>query len=75
MELSSLIFFLYFRKELSELEKEKKSTLKKVLSFSQKKPFSYFRKRNFLIFSQKKAFLIFPEMELSSRKIRNFFIF
>ena len=33
MELSSLIFFFYFRKELSDLEKWKKPTLKKFLIF------------------------------------------
>ena len=59
--------------ELSELKKQKKSTLKKVLIFLQKNFFFfYFRKwnflaltlKNFLHFFQKKAFLKFREMEL-----------
>ena len=54
MELSSLICFLYFRKESSEFEKLKKTVLENVLIFSQKKKiFLYFGKRNFLIFSKK----------------------
>ena len=54
MELSSLICFLYFRKESSEFEKLKKTVLEKVLIFSQKKKiFLYFGKQNFLIFSKK----------------------
>ena len=39
--------------------------IKKVLIFSQKKLSLYFGKQNFLIFSLKKAFLIFQEAELS----------
>ena len=35
MELSCLIFFLYFRKELSEIEKRKKPALKKFLIFQE----------------------------------------
>ena len=69
MELSSLIFFLYFRKELPSLKNKKKPALQKFVIFSQKKHFLYFGKRNFLIFSLKKFFLfIFPKMVLFSLK-------
>ena len=64
MELPNLIFFLYFRKKLSELEKEKKPTLEKFLIFwemehssSKLKKLLYFRRelaklenQNFLIY-------------------------
>ena len=39
IELSSLIIFLYFRKELSELEKQKKVALEKSLIFREMKIF------------------------------------
>ena len=39
MQLSSFIFFSYFRKELSKFEKSKKTTLKKFLIFREIKIF------------------------------------
>ena len=72
MELCSLVTFLYFRKEISKLEKwkkKKKNAQKTFLIFSQKKPFIHFGKRNFLMFS-KKVFLAFLEKELSRPKIK-----
>ena len=35
MELSSIIFFLYFKTKFSELEKKKKNTLEKCLLFQE----------------------------------------
>ena len=49
MVLSSLISFLNFRKEISDLEK--KTAWKKFLIFSQKMLFFYFGKHNCLMFS------------------------
>ena len=49
MRLFSLVFFLYFRKELSKFEKLKRLTLKKIILFlAPKLKKFYFRKWNFL---------------------------
>ena len=68
MELSSLICFLYFRKESSEFEKLKKPFWKKFLYFLKKKRFSYISANGTFLYFLKKVFLICLEMELSSHK-------
>ena len=50
MELSNLIFFLYFRKDISELKKEKKTCSEKIfwemkLSSPKLKKLLYFRRK------------------------------
>ena len=60
MKLSSLIFFSYFRKKFSELEKLKKSRSKKMSYISGNGTFQPQVKKA-LIFFLKKVFLIFQE--------------
>ena len=79
-----LIFFLYFGRELSELEKQRKPTLKKFLiSPPPLKNFflifqegtSFPLKIKTLHFFLPKKFLIFQEMELSSPQLKKLDIF
>ena len=52
---------------------KKISAEKKILTFSQKKFFFlHFGKKNFILFSLKLFFFIFPEMEISSLKLKKF---
>ena len=71
MDLSSLIFVLYFRRELSEIEKKKKkkkkNTLKKFLIFWEMELCSSY------IFSKKKFFYF--RRDLQSLKNKNFLYF
>ena len=62
MELFRHMFLLYFRRELSKLEKQKKSSLKKFLYSL------IFREMELSSSNIKKDSLIFQEMELSSPK-------
>ena len=56
IELSSLIIFLYFRKELSELEKQKKVALEKSLIFREMKIFCLTTKK--ILYFSKNLFSI-----------------
>ena len=56
MELSSLIFFLYFRRELSNLKNKKKIAQKKVIIFSKKTNFSYISGNRTFLYFLKKSF-------------------
>ena len=59
-----LIFFLYFGRELSELEKQKKLTLKRFLISPPPKNFSYISGGNFLS-SRNKNFIFFSLEKIS----------
>ena len=89
MELSSLIFFLYFRKELPSSKNRKNHSprfcfLKNSFSyiagnrtflhFLKKKLFLYFGKTKLFYIFLKKVFLIFLEMEVSSLKLKKLLI-
>ena len=72
MELSDLIFLLYFKKELLSSKNKKKLALKKFLIFSQKKAFIIFWETETFLYFLKNVFLIFLEMELSIPKNKTF---
>ena len=65
MELSSLMLFLYFRREPSEPKK-----IKKIHS---EKTFFYFGKWNFLVLNLKKIFLYFKK-ELAKAESKKIFV-
>ena len=72
MELSDLIFLLYFKKELLSSKNKKKLALKKFLIVFQKKAFIIFWETGTFLYFLKNVFLIFLEMGLSIPKNKTF---
>ena len=75
MELSSLIFFLYFRSKISELEKKNPLSKMFLYFFSKKKLSLYFNKWIFLIFSQKNSSYISGKWNFLALRVKNFLYF
>ena len=67
------IFFLYFRSELAEPEKQKKIRFDEIYYIYPKNIFLYFRGQ--LAKLEKQKFLLFQEMEFSSTKSKKILIF